>query len=123
MMRMMKRGSNMSTMRSSTNDTVELGLVLDIARRVTEDIRDLEVSRDQWGSEDYADALGCVATLFDFASAQMLYNVYKDDPVTEATLPIHNAYENRRDEAIQALEDLNAFGFSYDIDDLIAYAI
>jgi hypothetical protein len=98
--------------------TIRIDVIADIARRVGDDIRDLQASTDNWGNEDYGDALSYIGDLYQFAGAQMTYNTYANDangPDRLTRLALHNARIN----AEEALNALGNFGFSYTIHDLI----
>lgn len=104
---------------------VRLDVIQDIARRVGEDIRDLEQSTDNWGNEDWSDALADVATLYQFAAAQMLYNnTITIDGLADRLRQFHQlALDEATTDAQAALANLNNFGFSYTIADLTRPAI
>lgn len=121
----MNRGSNMSSTRSSLQATTRLDVIQDIARRVTDDIRDIQQSTDRWGNEDWSDALADIGTLYQFAAAQMLYNnTITIDGLADRLQQFHQqAYDEARSNAEAALANLTHFGFNYTIADLTRPAI
>lgn len=96
---------------------VRMDLIIDISRRVNEDITDLKQSTDNWGNEDYSDALDSVGCLFRFASAVMLANAYVTDYTGGGRLT-REALEQQVRSAEEALSTLIPFGFNYTIADL-----
>lgn len=105
--------------------TIRIDVIQDIARRVGDDIRDLQASTDNWGNEDWSDALSDIGTLYQFAAAQMLYNhTITIDGLADRLRQFHQlAYDEAKANAEAALENLRHFGFSYTIHDLTAPAI
>lgn len=91
---------------------VQLGIsaskVTAVARRITE-----EYYKDCEGepSEDYADAFSYLGDLFDYVSAEMLYQIYKNDsPEFEAEFRIRVAIAEMNAEA--AVSGLIPFGIT-----------
>lgn len=102
---------------------VRMDLIIDISRRVTEDIRDLDQSTGHWGTEDYADALSSVGDLYTYASAQMLFNTYANDDDASVVDHMTMVLQQATDEAEEALNTLTDFGFSYTLTDLVSNPI
>lgn len=113
----------MSSTRSSLQATTRLDVIGDIARRVTDDIRDIQQSTDHWGNEDWADVLANIGILYQFAAEQMMYNHQDPDQPERLQQFAQLAFDNATDAAQAALEDLRNFGFNYNIADLTSPAI
>lgn len=83
--------------------------VNEFATKVTEDW-----NRDCQGeaSEDYSDAFHSIGELYRYISAEMLYEIYKEDKDEGTKKYMENMRENARTEAQEALESLGAFGIT-----------
>lgn len=103
------------------NNRSRVDAVLKIAQKVRDDYNQIIDSRGDANdeSEDYSDAFGYIGTLFNWVSAEMLYDVYKSDDTDEQTAKdMLKMVEKARAEAEQALQDLEPFGFMLELENL-----
>jgi hypothetical protein len=83
--------------------------VRDITLRVTQDAIDKMQALGADSDEDYADALSDLGKLFEYLGAQLLHDIYKDDP--DSTVRDHMAMVLRQatEDANEALQSLRQF--------------
>lgn len=88
---------NLDDLDITVHKVLELGIILEAA------MQNLRVD----GSEDFSDAFDSIGVLLQYASAQMLWQVYKDDENMEKEFFIKPALVNEAQMSIISLDSFN----------------
>lgn len=94
---------------------------VDIVNRVKERFEQIQKGSKEWdnpvdwqGSEDYSDAISYIGDLFQAVAAEMLYEVYRDNPMgfsneAEVIEQLKKRLDEANEDAEHALEQLSLF--------------